>query len=639
MTSEKVERRLAAILAADVVGFSRLIGFDEEGTIARLRKLRKELIDPCISKHNGRIVKTTGDGILIEFPSVVEAMRCAVEVQRALAELNTQIPNDKRIEFRVGVNLGDIVVQDDDILGDGVNVAARLEGLADPGGICIPRKVFQEVKDKLDVGYEYTGEQKVKNIEAPIPAYRVIIDPDVSGEIISEKATIPSRARLAAISFSLTVLLAVIGALVWWQPWQSAVEITNEAASEQPSIAVLPFQNMSDDESQVYFADGIAEDIITDLSKISGLFVIARNTSFQYRDRSVDISSVGRTLAVSYVLEGSVRRVDDRVRINAQLIDVNTGGHVWAERYDGLLADVFSLQDQVTGRVIDALKVQLTSSEQVALDLKGTENPVAYDAYLRGLSLLSARRRLDVDANRAAQAEFEKAIRIDPDYAPAHAGLAWTRWLYIESISDLESTAEVFSAAERSIELGDNALAHRVLSKKHLSLMYPELSITRRPELAIAELERARELQPNDPDILIELAVAMSYSGKADAAWNLIQLARSHNPDHPRWYYGASGIVQLLSGDAGSAVRDLRLWSGSDPTFDMPYLFLASALAHTGDEAAAREAIEKFSWYYLGGLTGEVLLPFVRSLLSMADEPERIITEGLRLAGMRETHD
>ncbi|MFP6748960.1 MAG: adenylate/guanylate cyclase domain-containing protein, partial [Alphaproteobacteria bacterium] len=349
-------RRLTTIVAADVAGYSRLMGTDEEATLAALRGHRKELIDPNIAEHGGRIANTAGDSILIEFPSVVEALRSAIDIQRGMAARNSEEPEDRRIAFRIGVNVGDVMEQDGDLLGDGVNVAARLEGLAEPGGICVSARVWEDVRDKLEIGFQDRGEQTLKNIARPVRVYRVLLD-----RAAAKTGTAPPRPQswLPWTAAVVVVLAILVGGLVWWQPWlkwldpaplSEADGIKAETAGtaapsdkaalplpDKPSVAVLPFQNISGDPEQTYFADGITEDIITDLSKLSGLFVIARNSSFRYRGGAHDLKQVGAELGVKFVLEGSVRRAGNTVRINAQLIEAATGGHLWAERYDGTL--------------------------------------------------------------------------------------------------------------------------------------------------------------------------------------------------------------------------------------------------------------------------------------------------------------
>lgn len=632
MTSSDMERRLAAVLAADVVGFSRLVGIDEETTIARLAALRENVVDPAVSKFGGRIFKTTGDGFLIEFASVVDAMRCAVDIQRGMAGSGS---GPEGIELRIGVNLGDVIVQGDDILGDGVNVAARLEGLADPGGICIPGKVFQEVHNKLDVGFEFAGERKVKNIETAIPTYRVMLDPGMAGKVIERSS---SRIRdwrwLAAAAIAVA---AIAAAVAWLQPWRGSGSpgLDTAGLTEQnvQSIAVLPFHNMSGDSEQAYFADGIAEDIITDLSRIADLFVIARNTSFQYRGDALNLVEIGRKLKVRYILEGSVRRSGEQVRVNAQLIDAATGGHIWAERYDGAMANVFSVQDQVTERIIEALKLKLTPAERKAVETVGTENAEAYDAYLHGLELLAGRRRYDHDANAQAQTMLKRAIDADPQYALATAGLAWAKYLRTTTIHHDMDDSIVFELAQRSIELSDNALARRVMSRKHFSLFgFDWVGTTRRVEKAREDLERAHELQPNDPDVLIDLAIALCFAGDPERAIELVAKAKELNPGHPDWYYSASGIARLVTGDPEGAVRDLSKWSLEDPKFHRPHLFLAAALALANRTEAAKASLARyFDMYHLGLRSLEA----VRNKWPMAPEHEEILINGLRLAGMK----
>ena len=380
MAEARVERRLAAILAADVVSYSRMMGTDEEGTLAALKAYRRELIDPKIAEHRGRIVKTTGDGLLVEFASVVDALRCAVEFQRGMAERNVEVPREKLIEFRVGIHQGDIIIDGGDIFGDGVNVAARLEGLAEPGGICVSGRVQEDARGKIDIVFEDAGEQLLKNIERPVRVYRM-------------------RPNSAALSHQPALVLP-----------------------DKPSIAVLPFQNMSGDPEQDYFADGIVEDIITALSRFRNLFVIARNSSFTYKGRAVDVKQVSRELGVRYVLEGSVRKATNRVRITGQLIDATTGAHLWADRFDGTLEDVFDLQDQVTVSVVSAIAPTLEQVEIERAKRKPTASLVAYDYFLRGTASLHQGTK---EAISEALRLFYQAIELDREFSSAYGMAAW----------------------------------------------------------------------------------------------------------------------------------------------------------------------------------------------------------------------
>jgi adenylate cyclase len=446
---QRVQRRLAAILAADVAGYSRLTGVDEEGTIARLRALRRELIDPTIAAHGGRIVKTTGDGILIEFPSVVEAVRCAVEVQRGMAARNIDVAADRRIEFRVGIHLGDVVVEGDDLLGDGVNVAARLEGIAEPGAICLSGDAYRQVKGKIDLAVRDLGEQYLKNIAEPVRVYRVSLDEGAPKS--SPPLTLPDK----------------------------------------PSIAVLPFQNMSGDPEQEYFADGVVEEIITALSRFHSLFVIARNTSFTYKGRAVDVKQVGRELGVRYVLEGSVRKAANKVRITAQLIDTAVGTHLWAHRFDGALEDIFALQDQVTASVVGAIAPKLEQAEIERAKRKPTESLDAYDYYLRGMASLY---RWTEEGINDALRLFYRAIEIDPEFASAHGMAAWCysfRKTNGWTIDRAQETAEVVRLAARAAETGkDDAVA---LSFAGFALGY----VAGDAEAGAALVDRALVLNPN----------------------------------------------------------------------------------------------------------------------------------------------
>jgi len=427
-----LERRLTTILAADVVGYSRLMGEDEAGTLAALKSLRRNLVKPKEIQYRGRTVKLMGDGALMEFSSVVDAVHFAVEVQAAMAERNAAVPEDRRIVYRMGLNIGDIIVEGDDIFGDGVNVAARLEGLSDPGGVCLAQSVFDQVKAKLDLTFEHLGEREVKNIAEPVSVYRVVLDDKAAALVtpVVHAAETTGQNRWPTIAAAFVLSLLGVAGLVWLQPWAPDVEPASIERMAfplpgKPSIAVLPFNNMSDHASQEYFVDGMTEDLITDLSKISGLFVIARNSSFSYKGRSVPVSQVAEELGVRYVLEGSVRRAGDEVRINAQLIDATTGGHLWAERYDGTLENIFALQDRVTEQIVAALAVSLTGEERVQQARRETENAEAHDAYLQGW----ARYKLLTPKDFAeAVPFFEEALRLDPAYAQAHAALASLYW-------------------------------------------------------------------------------------------------------------------------------------------------------------------------------------------------------------------
>src|SRR6202140_1170200 len=415
LSDERVERRLAAILAADVAGYSRLMGANEEATLAQLKSVRRALVDPTIAAHRGRIVKTTGDGMLVEFASAVDAARCAVEVQRGMAAQNADVPQAVRIEFRIGIHVGDIIIDDNDIFGDGVNIPARLEGIAEPGGVCISDDAQRQVRGKVDVGFDDMGPQTLKNIAEPMRAWRM---------------------QIAAASASPTPV--AVGGESNQPP----------ALPDKPSIAVLPFQNMSGDPEQEYFADGMVEDIITALSRFKSLFVIARNSSFTYKGKAVDIKQVGRELGVRYVLEGSVRKAGNRVRITGQLIEATTGRHLWADKFDGALEDVFGLQDQITTSVVGLIAPTLERAEIERTKQKPTDRLDSYDFYLRGMALANRMRSLP-----EAREFFKKAIERDPEYGAAYAMASWTLMMQ-QSISGVPLSAEMRSEGIRLAHVG-----------------------------------------------------------------------------------------------------------------------------------------------------------------------------------------
>jgi adenylate cyclase len=473
-----MERRLTAILAADVVGYSRLMGADEAGTLAALKAVRTELIDGKIAQHQGRIVKLTGDGILAEFPSVVNALACASEVQRGVRERNTDVPQNRRIEFRVGVNVGDVIVEGDDIYGDGVNVASRLESVADPGGITVSQAVRDHVGNRLDLAFEDRGEEKLKNIEKPVHVYSVILEDANDGNMTSRK-------------------------------------------QDRPSIAVLPFNNMSGDPEQEYFSDGITEDIITDLSKVSGLSVIARHSSFSYKGKPLKVQQIGRELGVDFMLEGSVRKVGPRVRVTGQLVNCKKGSHVWAERFDRDLTDIFAIQDEITHAIVEQLKVRLLPQEREAVEQIPTENIEAYTYCLRGRDFY---RRYIKHYLQLGRRMFAKAVELDPLYARAYAGMAdcdsFLRYYYRFDIS----TDSILALADKALSLDE------ALPEVHASRGFA-LLLAHRPDEAVAEFERAIALDPSSFEAHYLYGRLCHGQGKMEKTAALFERAAVINPD------------------------------------------------------------------------------------------------------------
>ncbi len=639
MAEERVQRRLAAILAADMVGYSRLMEADEAGTIERQKANRAELIDLKITEYHGRIVKTTGDGMLVEFASVVDAVACAVTIQRAMVEREADVPEERRIQYRVGVNLGDIVIDGDDILGGGVNVAARLEGLAEPGGICIPRKVFHEVRNKLDVGYEFVGEQKVKNIETPVPVYRVLLEQNAAGKVIGERRLRPRQWQLGAAATAVVAVVAI--AAVWWQPWVRTVEPASVERMafplpEKPSIAVLPFTNMSDDASQEYFADGMTEDIITDLSKISGLFVIARNSSFSYKGQQVKVRQVAEELGVRYVLEGSVRRVGDQVRINAQLIDATTGGHLWADRYDGSLNDVFGLQDKVTQKVVAALAVKLASVEQAKFGQAETAYPQAYDAFLQGWEHL--RRATEEDTLKSI-ALFEKAVEIDPGYGRAYAALAAANWRIVVTLWGATAGAGWERAWER---LNENlAKAMETPTSLAHAISAQVLAQQGRYDEAFAEISRAMALAPNEPDNHISKAKILNATGRAAEAEKAARWAMRLNPQYAPAYLRVLALALFHQERYEDAVKTLERVVSRQSDVVEDYATLVSSFGHLGRSEDVPATIAKYNALAIPAgfdplTVQEIGWWWYGDIFDYDDAYRERLQEGLRKAGVPE---
>ncbi len=595
-----MERRLAAILAADVVGYSRLIREDEAGTLAALKAHREALIEPKVAERKGRIVKLMGDGVLVEFPSAVEAVHCAVEIQHLIGERNADVPEEKRIVYRIGINIGDIVVEDDDIYGDGVNVAARLEGLAEPSGICVARNVFDQVKDKLDLTIEHLGEREVKNIAEPVTVYRVVLDDKAAALVtpVVQVATQPVYRRWMIAAAA--VFAVAVGGVFWWQPWAPDVEPASIERMafplpNRPSVAVLPFTNMSDDPAQEYFVDGMTEDIITDLSNISGLFVIARNSTFTYKGKAVKVRQVAEDLGVRYVLEGSVRRAGDRVRINAQLIDAVTGGHLWAERYDGSLADVFALQDRVTQKIVTALAVNLTAGEQARRAALETDDPEAYDAFLRGWIHYRAS---TPDDFAKAISFFERAVELDSNYSRAYAALSAIYWSIIDK--NWSTGTSVWSRSlgittEKSLQLEKHYLEAAMRDPVALAYQVASGRLSRQGqhEAAIVEAGRAIKMNPNDPIGYEAMTAALIYAGRpAEAAIHIKQAMRL-DPWFPQEYFYWFGLAEFGMERFESAVETLTNATESNPDDDRSLLILAAAYGHLGRVAEAKAVIDK----------------------------------------------
>src|SRR5499433_620507 len=484
MGGRSVERKLAAILSADVEGYSRLMGDDEVATVRAITEYRG-VIASAVAGHGGRVVDAPGDNVLAEFASVVDAVQCAVDIQRELQSRNAELPASRRMRFRIGINLGDVIVEGERLYGDGVNIAARLESLAEGGGICLSGTAYDQIEGKLPLACEFAGEHTVKNIARPVRVYRLRLD---SRE---PPAPSPRGASRAMAIGAVVIVLVLLGGAGWvgWH-WLKPAETAGLPLPDKPSVAVLPFANVSQDPAQEYFSDGVTEDLITALSKVSGLFVIARNSVFTYKGKAVKVRDVGRDLGVRYVLEGSVQRAADRVRITAQLVDATTGYHLWAERYDREVRDIFALQDEVTQHIVRALAVKVTEAEKGRLGRAPTGVLEAYDLVLRGNE---ERKRTTREANAEARRLVVRALDLDPEYAAAYAGLSWTHlqsWQFLWS-SDRESLQRARELAERAVAL-DNTLAdgYRLLGQIYLW--------QKAHDRAIAQAQRAVAVTPND---------------------------------------------------------------------------------------------------------------------------------------------
>lgn len=536
MDRSGMERKLAAILSADVKGYSRLMAEDEVATVRTLTA-SCQLMGSLIAQHRGRLVDSPGDNLLAEFPSVVDAVACAVEIQQALKARNAGLPEHRRMEFRIGINLGDVIIEAERIYGVGVNVAARLEGLAEPGGICLSGTAYDQVEGKVALRYEYLGEQTVKNIAKPVRVYRVRLEPADAARDPMLPAT--------------------------------------------PSLAVLPFVNMSGDPEQEYFSDGITEDIITALSKISSLFVIARTSTFAYKGKAVRVQQVGQELGVRYVLEGSVRKAGPRVRITAQLVEAATGRHRWAERYDRNLEDLFAVQDEITQHIVDALQVRLTEGEQLLVWRRHTRDPEAWNLVYKSIEHF---RHFTKEDNIRARQYAERAAELDPEYAVAYKLLGWTHW----NDARMGWSASPLESFQRAAELNDKALALDDSLAEVRSLNGFLYLYQRDYERAVAEGERAVALNPNGAEVSAMLAAILMFAGRPEEALRLIHKANRLSPYQPGWYLWVQGAICRMLGRHEEAVALLKAAIDRDPNTSESHATLAVTYSLLGRDAEAR---------------------------------------------------
>jgi adenylate cyclase len=591
-------RKLVAILAADVVGFSRLTGADEDRTLARLRALRSDLIDPTIAVHNGRVVKRTGDGALVEFRSVVDAVRCAIEVQNAMIERNAGLPPERRIEFRIGIHLGDVVEESDgDLMGDGVNIASRLESVAAPGAICLSEDAYRQVKARLDLSVSDLGQTQLKNIAEPLRIYSLAVGVAAETKPATQGEPVPPIAHAATPSLP-----------------------------DKPSIAVLPFTNMSGDPEQEYFVDGMVEDIITALSRFNQLFVIARNSTFTYKGRAVDVRQVARELGVRYVLEGGVRKSGSRLRITGQLIDAATGAHLWADRFDGGLDDVFDLQDKVTASVVGAIEPTLRKAEIERARRKPVENLDAYDLFLRALSHLYAMRP---DENLLGIALLDKAVEIEPTYAPALAHAAWcyeqrnTRGWASVSADDAETAVAL---ARRALAAGSDDAVAVVLAGFVLVM------VARDHRAGLDAVRRALERNPGSGFVNFMAGAALVFAGDPQDALSRIERAMALGPLDPSFYMYlmVAGWSHLFSGRPAEALELAERSASLNPDWDSIYWGLIPAYVQLDRLPEARAALIKYL-----SLAPGTTVSGLRQLLPIRNQASlEMVLDGLRKAGL-----
>jgi len=593
MPPEDLERKLTAILSADVVGYSRLMGEDDAATVRTLTGYR-EVMTALIKEHRGRVVDSPGDNLLAEFSSVIHAVNCAVEIQRELRDRNAQLPETRRLAYRIGVNLGDVIEEGERIYGDGVNIAARLESLAEPGGICISGSVHSQVKNRLKLEYESLGEQEVKNIEEPVPVYRVLMKTEAVESSRSEKKTTSRVWTKVAIALGVIVVLLAGAAGVIWNVYFRLPDVKGIPGGKKdfelpkgPSIAVLPFVNMSGDPEQEYFSDGLTENIIAGLSADRRLLIIARNSTFAYKGKSVEVQEVARKLGAQYVVEGSVQKTEDRIRITAQLIDANTGHHVWADSYDRELKGIFALQDEITIKIMSAVGMKLVDGEQFGEKFLPPSGSL--EVYKKAMKATEYFHRWNKEGNILARKEIEEAIALDPEYSELYSVLALTNlndlW-FQSSESPLISFAQANKNIKKALALDDeDYIAHFALAYLYW--------LTKEHDKAIAAAERAIELNPSGADAYAVLASFFNARGKPEVAIKLTEKAIRLNPIPPDYYLNGLGVSYSLLERSEDAIEVYKLIINRSPNFLPAHINLTGIYSGLGrDEEARRQAEE-----------------------------------------------
>ena len=595
MAEEGFKRKLTAIFSADVAGYSRLMAEDETATVKTIASYR-EIMASLIKQHRGRVVDSPGDNLLAEFSSVVDAVQCAVAVQNEIQTRNAELPDNRRMEFRIGINLGDVIDEEDRIYGDGVNIAARLEALADPAGICVSKTAFDQIETKLPLGYEYLGEQSVKNIPKPVAAYRVLMKPEAVGKVIGEKRFLGRYSRRTALA-AIIILVIVAGGLVSWNIYlhqskriePASVEKMAFPLPEKPSIAVLPFANMSDDPGKEYLSDGITEQIITSLSKVPRVFVISRTSTFSYKDKPVKVQQVAEELGVRYVLEGSVQQSGDKIRITAQLIDALTGRHLWAERYERNYKEIFALQDEITLKILNEMQVKLTEGERIRSINKKTTNLDAFEKLMEGVTYLRA---FNIESNATARRLTEEAIALDPEHPSGYGLLASVNimdvWLG-SSKSPRKSLSKATELLQKAIDLDEN-------NDMAYSLLCHIYGMQRQFDKAVEAGQKAIELNPNSDSALVWLAMTLRWMGKPEEAIVLHKKAMRLCPFPPSYYYLNLGNAYRDVGRFEEAITEYKKGLHLTPKNIPAFISLAVCYGLLGLEeesgAAAAEVIK-----------------------------------------------